>query len=91
MIWYPTRKLNVMAEYVSNFLTDIKDDGSIVSRHQLTLNPGLRLAIDHNSIQIVPGMSIPFIFTDGTFDRVGLFFYLSFEPQYLPFSKAKAR
>jgi hypothetical protein len=90
VIWYPTRKFNVMLEYVSNFLKDIKDDGSVVNRHQLTLNPGFRFAIDHNNVQIVPGISVPFIFTNGVYDRMGLFFYLSFEPQYLPFYKAKS-
>ncbi len=91
VIWYPTRKFNVLMEYVSNFLKDLETDGTIKNRNQLTLNPGFRFAIDLNNVQIVPGMSTPFIFTNGSFDKVGVFFYLSIEPQYLPFSKAKSR
>ena len=91
VIWYQARKFNWLLEYTSYFLAKLKDDGSVTQNHQLTLNPGFRFAIDHNFTQIVPGVSAPFIFMDGKFDRVGLFFYLSFEPQYLPFSKPKSR
>jgi hypothetical protein len=91
MIWYPTRKFNLMLEYVSNFLTDITDTGALSHSHQITLNPGLRFAIDYREIQIVPGFSTPVVFTDGNYTRTGLFFYLSIEPQYLPFNKMKAR
>lgn len=91
LIWYQGRKFNWFIEYISNFLTDIKVDGTSSDRHQLTLNPGLRFAIDHNRIQIVPGVSTPFIFTDGKFNRLGLFFYISFEPEYLPFTLEKHR
>ncbi|HWA35032.1 MAG TPA: hypothetical protein VG737_12915 [Cyclobacteriaceae bacterium] len=90
-IWYPTRKFNLMLEYVSNFLTEITNTGEISASHQITLNPGLRFAIDHNNVQIVPGISAPVIFTDGKYTQTGLFFYLSFEPQYLPFTKMKER
>ena len=91
VIWYQTRKFNWMLEYVSNFFTDIKTDGSESGRHQLTLNPGFRFAIDHNFTQIVPGISAPIIFSNGKYDHVGLFFYLSFEMEYLPFTKPKSR
>ncbi len=90
-IWYPTRKFNLMLEYVSNFLTEITATGEISSSHQITLNPGLRFAIDHKRVQIVPGISAPVIFTDGRYTQTGLFFYLSFEPEYLPFTKMKER
>jgi hypothetical protein len=91
LTWYPRRKINVFLEYVSNFLTDVTASGSLSETHQLTLNPGLRFAIDHNLLQIVPGLSAPVVFTDGRYARTGLFFYLSLEPQYLPFSKMKHR
>ncbi len=90
-IWYPARKFNLMLEYVSNFLTEITPDGSISDSHHITVNPGFRFAIDHNRVQIVPGVSAPIIFTDGKYSQTGLFFYLSFEPEYLPFTKMKGR
>lgn len=91
VIWYPRRKFNLFVEYVSNFLTDITTTGSLSHTHQLTINPGLRFAIDHKFMQIVPGVSAPVIFGDGTYNRTGLFFYLSLEPEYLPFTKMKHR
>ncbi len=91
LIWYQQRKFNWLLEYVSYFLSDINSDGSVTRSHQLTLNPGFRFAIDHKRTQIVSGFSMPLIFVDGKFDRTGLFFYLSFEPEYLPFTKPKTR
>ena len=91
VVWYQSRKFNWLVEYVFNFFKDIKTDGSVSSRNQQTLNPGFRFAIDHNSTQIVPGMSAPIIFSNGKYDHVGLFFYLSFEMEYLPFNKPKTR
>ena len=91
IIWYQTRKFNWLLEGTSYYLADINTDGSVSHSNQLTLNPGFRLAIDHNFVQIVPGLSAPFIFIDGKFERAGLFFYLSIEPQYLPFAKPKSR
>lgn len=91
IVWYQGRKFSWFMEYVSNFLTDIKVDGTSSNRNQVTLNPGFRFAIDHNRVQIVPGISAPMIFTNGEFDRMGLYFYLSFEPEYLPFTKEKHR
>jgi opacity protein-like surface antigen len=91
VIWYPVRKFNVMLEYVSNFLTDINADGTLSATHQTTVNPGLRFAIDYKRVQIVPGISAPVIFSGETYSHTGLFFYLSFEPEYLPFTKMKHR
>ena len=91
IIWYPTRKFNWLLEYVSNFNAQINTDGSVARYHFLTLNPGFRFAIDHKRVQIVPGLSLPIVFKEGNFEYVGLFLYLSFEPEYLPFSKSKSR
>jgi len=91
MIWYQTRKFNWMVEYVSNFQSSINDNGSVNHNHFLTINPGFRFAIDHPFVQIVPGLSAPFLFINGQFRGPGLLFYLSFEPEYLPFSKPKGR
>ena len=91
VIWYPRRKFNLFVEYVSNFLTDITTTGSLAHSHQLTVNPGLRFAIDYKFVQIVPGVSAPVIYRYGNYNRTGLFFYLSLEPEYLPFTKMKHR
>ncbi len=91
IIWYQKRKFNWLLEYISNFTQEIKPDGTIDHKNFLTLNPGFRFAIDHPRMQIVPGLSTPLIFNNGNFNQVGIFFYLSFEPEYLPFSKAKTR
>jgi len=91
VIWYPTRKFNLLLEYTSNFLNDIEEDGSLSRSHQYTFNPGFRFCIDYNLVQIVPGAGIPLNFVDGKFSGTGVFLYLSVEPQYLPFNKAKSR
>ena len=91
VVWYQSRKFNWFTEYILNFFKDIKTDGSVSSRTQQTLNPGFRFAIDHNRTQIVPGISTPIIFSNGKYDHVGLFFHLSFEMEYLPFTKPKSR
>jgi hypothetical protein len=91
IIWYQKRKLNWMLEATSLYFMNINDDGSLSRNNQLTINPGIRIAIDHNTTQIVPGLSFPSVFHDGNFAGTGIFFYLSFEPEYLPFTKAKSR
>ena len=91
MIWYQGRKFNWMLEYVSNFRASIDEYGSINHNHYLTLNPGFRFAIDHPFMQIVPGLSAPILFINGQYQGTGLLFYLSFEPEYLPFNKPKGR
>ncbi len=91
VIWYQSRKFNWLLECTSSYLTNINTDGTLGSSNQITINPGFRFAIDHNRVQIVPGFSMPSIFTNGKFDRTGVFFYLSFEGEYLPFTKAKNR
>jgi hypothetical protein len=90
-IWFQTRKFHWMLEGVTYYLSGIGSDGAVTRSNQVTLNPGFRFAIDHGRTQIVPGLSAPIVFMDGKYDRVGLFFYLSFEPEYLPFTKAKTR
>ena len=91
IIWYPKRKFNLFLEYVSNFACDIEDNGGLSRSHQLTLNPGMRFCIDNGRMQIVPGISMPLAFEAGKYSHDGLFFYLSFEPDYLTFYKEKAR
>lgn len=89
--WYVSRKKVLFAELISNFITDIRGDGSLLRRNLATINPGFRFAIDANNIQIVPGISTPIVLADGAFSRLGIFFYLSIETEYLPFTRQKHR
>ena len=91
IIWYPKRKFNLLLEYVSNFKSGIAADGTLSRSHQLTLNPGMRFCFDNGRRQIVPGLSMPVNFINGKYDGSGLFLYLSFEPDYLSFYKAKGQ
>lgn len=89
--WYVTRKTVLFTELISNFVKDIRQDGTLRNRNISTINPGFRFAIDANNVQIVPGISTPIILTDGAFSRIGIFFYLSIETEYLPFTRQKHR
>lgn len=88
IIWYPVRKFNIIIECVSKFITNISAEGSIVKSSQMVLNPGFRLAFDLDNIQVVPGFSMPVIFENGG-HLPGIFFYLSFEPDYLLANRMK--
>jgi len=79
-----------MIEYTSNFTQAIRNNGWITTQHQPTVSPGIRYCIDTGSMQIVPGVATPFSMTNGSVD-MGVFLYLSFEPDYLSFYKAKGR
>jgi len=79
-----------MIEYTSNFLQNISDSGLVITQHQPTVSPGLRYCLDNGRMQIVPGVATPISMTNGSVD-MGVFLYLSFEPDYLSFYKAKGR
>lgn len=91
VIWYPTRHLNIMLEYLSNFTSTIEQNGLISHSHQQTINPGFRYCIDNGRMQIVPGVGLPMRLEGGKYQNTGLFFYLSFEPDYLNFNKSKTQ
>ena len=78
IIWLAHTNINVLLEWVDNFTHDIDDKGNFVSATEVVVNPGLRCAIDMNSLQIVPGIGIPISMSRGD-TRVGTFLYLSFE------------
>lgn len=76
-IWLAHRKLNFMVEAVySSTEIDARDAHS--RSESLTLNPGLRGAIDIGGLQVVPGVSFPLGIGPSRGDN-GVFFYLSFE------------
>lgn len=89
-IWIAQRKCHVMLEYLSDFTQNIKHNGGIITQHQGTISPGLRYCIDTGKMQIVPGIAAPLRVTNHAVD-IGVFLYLSIEPDYLAFYKPKGR
>lgn len=76
-IWLAFQKLNFMVETVySSTEIDARDAHS--RSESLTVNPGLRAAIDIGGLQVVPGIAVP-IGVGPSRGDTGLFFYLSFE------------
>lgn len=69
---------NIMLEVVENFLSEIGATGNIERTAETIFSPGLRFALDANQFQIVPGVAVPIVFSEGE-RRAGMFFYLSFE------------
>jgi len=53
-------------------------DGEVVHSTEHVVSPGIRMAFDIGSLQIVPGLGIPFSIVDGA-TQAGMFLYLSFE------------
>ncbi len=78
LIWLATPHFNLMLEAVTNFNSDIGDDGGVVRATETILSPGFRCAINVRSLQIVPGAGLPVRFSGGG-RQAGAFLYLSFE------------
>lgn len=68
-IYLADTHVNIMTEVLYTF-----GNGN----NELILNPGVRIAIDIDNLQIVPGLAFPIIFTSGR-QESGMFLYLSFE------------
>ncbi|MGE5431796.1 MAG: hypothetical protein ACM3QX_12015 [Syntrophomonadaceae bacterium] len=78
LIWLAASNLNFLFEYLNSINGSFAGDGSVAFENVHILNPGLRAAININSLQIVPGFSVPVnISKEKT--RADAFFYLSFE------------
>ena len=72
-----------MLEATATFADELDASGAIGHGHEVVVNPGVRGAINHGSLQIVPGLGVPVTFAGGRVDA-GVFLYLSFEH---PFQK----
>jgi hypothetical protein len=77
-IWLTAKTFNLMLEYTTSFSSDAFEDGTKERGTDTIISPGLRWAINLNSIQIVPGIGIPIMLGRGTV-QAGVFLYLSFE------------
>jgi hypothetical protein len=83
-VWLAHRRLNFLVEAIYT-TTEIEARAGVERSEALTVNPGLRGAIDFASgLQIVPGLSVPLGLGPSRGEN-GVFFYLSFEH---PFSLA---
>jgi hypothetical protein len=78
IIWLTSGTFNVMLEYTTSFSSDAFEDGSRDRSTDTIISPGLRWAINLNTLQIVPGVAVPILLGSGQ-AKTGVFFYLSFE------------
>ncbi len=78
IIWLASETFNVMLEYTMNRSIERFDNGTIRILTETIICPGIRFAINAESLQIVPGVGIPF-FLSRDRSESGVFFYLSFE------------
>jgi hypothetical protein len=78
IIWLARPCLNFLMEYVSTFSSEINEKGALAHSTEQIVSPGLRYAVNLGSLQIVPGIAVPFSFREGG-SRTGVFLYLSFE------------
>jgi len=90
VIWYATRRFNLLLESTTGVSKKVVN-ATTERVFNLTLNPGFRFLVDNERAQLVPGMSVPLNFEGKSFAGAGLFIYLSYEPDYLEFFKAKGR
>lgn len=78
IIWLTTPAVNLMFEAGGSVFDTFDDDGIVVRRQQVFVNPGARVAVDVGDLQIVPGAAFPVFFQEGRADGA-FFLYLSFE------------
>jgi hypothetical protein len=90
VVWYVTRRFNLMFESTGGAGKKLVDTHT-AKVFNLTLNPGFRVLFKSETAQLVPGLSIPLNFENSSFAGAGVFIYLSYEPDYLGFFKAKSR
>lgn len=85
VIWLAKANFNALLESFTEFGQEIDGAGNAVRSTEVFVSPGLRWAINVGSLQIVPGIAVPFRVNGGTAAR-GILFYLSFEH---PFGSAR--
>jgi hypothetical protein len=59
IIWLTAETFNMMLEYTTSFSSDVFENGTNQRASDTIISPGLRWAIDLNSLQIVPGVAVP--------------------------------
>ena len=81
LIWLASPVWNLMLETAAISTADIGGDGGLARLTEIVVSPGVRMAINLEGLQIVPGLAVPVSFLEGK-GRVGAFLYLSFEHPY---------
>jgi hypothetical protein len=75
VIWLADRRINFLLEYLTNFNSSFNYKGNLTHDVVTIINPGCRVSIPVNKLEIVPGISIPITINGDA----AAFFYLSFE------------
>jgi hypothetical protein len=73
-----TENINIMAEVLQSSNAAIGVDGGVIHTSETIVSPGLRVAVDVGSLQIVPGVAVPISMTDSG-NATNVYGYLSFE------------
>ena len=81
LVWLTPETHNIMLEYTATFSRDSYGSGVTERLTDMIISPGVRYAINLNSLQIVPGLVVPAMIHNGTV-TMGIFTYLSFEHPY---------
>jgi hypothetical protein len=77
-IWLLSESFNIMCEALFTHAFALDATGGIAASNEIIVSPGIRYAAMLGSMQIVPGLAIPLIFTRDAVES-GTCFYLSFE------------
>lgn len=78
IVWLVGENVNVLLESVVSNNVAVGSSGEVEHTLETIVSPGLRFAINLEKLQIVPGIALPIDFRPQE-NRVGVFFYLSFE------------
>ncbi|MBL0176768.1 MAG: transporter [Ignavibacteria bacterium] len=77
-IWLLSESFNIMCEALFTHASALDAEGGASFSNEVILSPGLRYAAMLGTVQIVPGVAVPLVFTRDAVDS-GVYFYLSFE------------
>ncbi len=84
-IYAVTRDFNFMLEALGEWEESVNELREIERQFTFTINPGFRYAVNfRDESQLVMGFSVPIALSRGTAPDYGLFFYLSYEHDFLP-------
>jgi hypothetical protein len=89
-IYAVTRDFNLLLEGVARWEETVNDLAQIEREFTFTINPGFRSAVNFpDESQLVFGFSVPVTLSRDSAPDYGLFFYLSYERDFLPKRKKK--
>jgi hypothetical protein len=87
-IYAVTPEFNLMLEAIGDWEESVNDLKEIERQFTFTINPGFRSAVNfRDDSQLVWGFSVPIALSKGHSPDYGLFFYLSYEHDFLPKKK----